>query len=181
MADIYFDVDTALTEVPVNSVPLVDATTGATIQGAVTYNQAGLALFWHFITTTGVYNNGVAVTPTNTGGAFDWVDHGTHGVYTIEMPATDAGSFKNDTEGFGWFTGFATGILPWRSFVYGFRPAAVNKALCLGSEYLRTHPGEFSVSGTTFSAKKTDGTTEQFSQTLAKTANADPVTGLAPT
>ena len=124
MADFFMDVDVALTEVPVNIMPLLDATDFKTIEDAVAYNAAGLSLVWHFVTTAGVYNNGVAVTPT-TGGAHDWTDHGTHGIYTIEIPAS-GGTINNDTEGYGWFTGVATGVLPWRGPTICFRAAALN-------------------------------------------------------
>ena len=128
MPDMWMDVDVALTEVPVNLMPLIDDADFKSIEGAVAYNAAGLALFWHFVTTAGVYNNGVAVTPT-TGGAYDWTDHGTHGVYTIEIPASGGASANNDTEGVGWFTGVATGVLPWRGPTIGFRAASINNAL----------------------------------------------------
>lgn len=133
MADIWFDVDTALAEVPVNVLPLLDATDAKTIEDAVAYNAAGLALNWHFVTSAGAYTV-TAVTPT-TAGVHDWTDQGTAGVYTIEIPAS-GGTINNDTEGYGWFTGVATGVLPWRSPIYGFRAAAINDALCDGGDYL---------------------------------------------
>jgi hypothetical protein len=135
MADIWFDVDAALAEVPINVLPLLDDTDGKSIEGAVAYNAAGLALFWHFVTSAGAYTV-TAVTPTDTGGNYDWQDTGTSGVYTIESPATGGASINNDTEGYGWFTGVATGVLPWRSPVYGFRAAAINDALCDGGDFL---------------------------------------------
>lgn len=128
MADIYFDVDIALSEVPVNAMPLIDSTDFLTIEDAVAYNAAGMALHWHFVTSAGAYTV-TAVTPT-TGGNYDWTDQGTAGVYTIEIPASGGASINNDTEGYGWFTGKADGILPWRSPVYGFRSAALNDSLC---------------------------------------------------
>jgi hypothetical protein len=134
MADIWFDVDAALSEVPVNVLPLLDDTDGKTIEDAVAYNAAGMALNWHFVTSAGAYTV-TAVTPT-TGGAYDWTDQGTAGIYTIEIPASGGGSINNDTEGYGWFTGVATGVLPWRSPIYGFRAAAINDALCDGGDYL---------------------------------------------
>lgn len=132
MADIWFDVDTALAEVPVNILPLCDDSDFKSVEAAVAYNAAGLALNWHFVTTAGAYSV-TAVTPTDTGGNYDWQDPGTSGVYTIEIPASGGASINNDTEGFGWFTGVATGILPWRSAVYGFRAAAINNALIDGA------------------------------------------------
>lgn len=136
MADLIMLVDTALAEVPVNLMPLIDDTTFKDIEGAVAYNAAGLALYWHFVTVGGAYSV-TAVTPT-TGGSYDWTDQGDSGIYTIEIPATDpgGGSIWNDTEGFGWFTGVATGILPWRGPVIQFSPANVVNSLVVGSDKL---------------------------------------------
>lgn len=127
MPDIWYDVDTALAEVPVNKVPLIDDTDFKSIEAAVAYNATGLALYWHFVTTAGAYSV-TAVTPT-TGGNYDWTDQGDAGVYTIEIPASGGASINNDTEGFGWFTGKATGVLPWCSPIYGFRAAGLNNLL----------------------------------------------------
>lgn len=124
MPDIWMDVDTALAEVPVNIFPLTDDTDFKSIEGAVAYNAAGMALRWHFVTCAGAYSV-TSVTPT-TGGNYDWTDQGDSGIYTIEIPASGGASINNDTEGFGWFTGVATGILPWRGPVIGFRRAALN-------------------------------------------------------
>lgn len=130
MAEIWMDVDTALAEVPVNLMPLIDDTDFKTIEGAVAYNASGMALRWHFVTTAGAYTV-TSVTPT-TGGDYDWTDQGDSGIYTIEIPASGGASINNDTEGFGWFTGSATGILPWRGPVIGFRRAALNDLLIDG-------------------------------------------------
>ena len=121
------DVDTALAEVPVNLLPLLDDTDFKAIEAAVAYNAAGLALYWHFVTPAGAYTV-TAVTPTK-GGNYDWTDQGDAGIYTIEIPASGGASINNDTEGFGWFTGKATGVLPWRGPVIGFRAAALNNLL----------------------------------------------------
>jgi hypothetical protein len=126
MADIWFDVDTALSEVPVNIFPLTDDTDFKTRETGITYNQAGMDLVWNFVTTSGAYTQ-TAVTPT-TGGAYDWAHQG-DGMYSIEIPASGGASINNDTEGFGWFTGMATGVLPWRSPVFGFRAAGINNKL----------------------------------------------------
>lgn len=124
MADLYMDVDVALTEVPVNIMPLLDATDFTTIEDAVAYNAAGMALYWHFVTTAGAYSV-TAVTPT-TVGSYDWTDQGAAGIYTIEIPASGGASINNDTEGYGWFTGKADGVLPWRGPTICFRAAALN-------------------------------------------------------
>lgn len=134
MAEMWMDVDTALGEVPVNIMPLTDDTDFKSIEGAIAYNAAGMALRWHFVTTTGAYTV-TSVTPT-TGGAYDWTDQGDSGIYTIEIPASGGASINNDTEGFGWFTGVCTGVLPWRGPVIGFRAAALNDALIDGGDLL---------------------------------------------
>lgn len=135
MPDIWMDVDTALGEVPINLVPLLDDADFKTREESVTYNQAGLDLLWNFITTAGVFTQ-TAVTPTDTGGNYDWINQG-NGYYTIEIPASGGASINNDTEGFGWFSGYATGILPWRGPIIGFRASGINNAL-IDSAYSTT-------------------------------------------
>jgi hypothetical protein len=120
------DVDVALSEVPVNKVALIDDTDFKTREESVVYNQSGMDLVWNFVTTAGAYTQ-TAVTPT-TSGDYDWTNQG-NGMYSIEIPASGGASINNDTEGFGWFTGFATGILPWTGPIIGFRSATVNDAL----------------------------------------------------
>ena len=127
MPDIWLDVDAALASVPVNKMPLIDDTDFKTIEAAVVYNQAGLALFWNFTTTAGT-TTVTAVTPT-TAGVYDWTDFTTSGMYGIEIPASGGASANNDTEGVGHFTGVATGILPWTGPTIGFRDAAINNLL----------------------------------------------------
>jgi len=126
MPDIYMDVDSALAEVPTNILPLVDDTDFKAIKDAVAYNASGMALRWHFSTTAGAYTV-TSVTPTSSG-VHDWTDQGDSGIYTLEIPAS-GGTINNDTEGFGWFTGVATGILPWRGPVIAFRAAEINNVL----------------------------------------------------
>lgn len=84
MPDIWYDVDTALSEVPVNLMPLIDDTDFKTREESVTYNQAGLDLVWNFVTTAGTMTQ-TAVTPTS-GGDYDWTNQG-NGMYAIEIPA----------------------------------------------------------------------------------------------
>jgi hypothetical protein len=124
---IWMDVDAALSEVPVNILPLVDDGDFKSIEASVAYNAAGMALKHNFITCAGAFTQ-TAVTPTDTGGDYDWVNQG-GGMYTIEIPDTGGESINNDTEGFGWFTGVATGILPWRGPIIGFRAEGLNNAL----------------------------------------------------
>lgn len=126
MADIWMDVDAALGEVPVNVMPLIDATDFKTIEDSVAYNAAGMDLVWNFVTTSGAQTQ-TAVTPT-TGGAYDWTNQG-NGLYSIKIPASGGASINNDTEGFGWFSGVCDGVLPWRGPVIGFRASALNDSL----------------------------------------------------
>lgn len=130
MPDLWMDVDIALSEVPVNILPLLDDTDFKTRETAVAYNAAGMDLVWNFVTTGGTFTQ-TAVTPT-TGGNYDWAHQG-DGMYTIEIPASGGASINNDTEGFGWFTGVVTGVLPWRGPVIGFRAAALNNDFVDGS------------------------------------------------
>jgi len=126
MPDLWMDVDVALSEVPVNIMPLIDDTTFKDIEDSVAYDAAGMDLVWNFTSTAGATTQ-TAVTPT-TGGDYDWTNQG-NGMYTIEIPDSGGASINNDTEGFGWFTGVATGILPWRSPTIGFRAAGINNVL----------------------------------------------------
>lgn len=134
MSEIWMDVDAALSEVPVNLVALIDDTDFKSREESVTFDQSGLDLLWNFVTTAGAFTQ-TAVTPTDTAGDYDWVNQG-NGYYTIEIPATGGASANNDTEGFGFFSGFATGVLPWRGPVIGFRAAALNNALIDGGDVL---------------------------------------------
>lgn len=126
MPDIWMDVDAALGEVPVNIMPLLDDTDFKTREVTVAYDAAGMDLVWNFVTTAGAFTQ-TAVTPT-TAGNYDWTHQG-DGMYTIEIPASGGASINNDTEGFGWFTGFVTGVLPWRGPTIGFRAGGLNDAL----------------------------------------------------
>jgi len=124
MADIWYDVDAALAEVPVNILPIID-TAGEDIEEALTYDEDGLDLNWNFITPAGAFTQ-TNVTPT-TGGVHDWA-HAGNGMYTIEIPAS-GGTINNDTEGFGWFTGKCTASLTWRGPICGFRDSDLNDKL----------------------------------------------------
>lgn len=131
MPDLYLDVDAALSEVPVNIMPLTDAADFVSVLPSVAYNASGMALWWNFVTSAGAFTQ-TSVTPT-TGGNYDWVAQG-FGMYTIEIPASGGASINNDTEGYGWFTGEATGVLPWRGPIIGFRASGLNDKL-LDSAY----------------------------------------------
>jgi hypothetical protein len=147
-ADLTMVVDTALTEVPVNKVPLLDDTDAKSIEGAVAHDASGMALYWNFVATSGV-SSVTAVSPT-TSGVHDWSEGGsdtTAGMYFIEIPAS-GGSINNDTEGVGWFTGVATGVLPWTGPTIQFVPANIANSLVNGSDKLQTDAVEISSSPT---------------------------------
>ena len=170
MPDLWMDVDTALSEVPVNVMPLLDDTDFKTIEDAVAYNAAGMALFWHFITTAGAYTV-TAVTPT-TGGDYDWTDQGTAGIYTIEIPASGGASINNNTEGVGWFTGKATGVLPWRGPTIGFRAAALNDALIDGGDLLDVSVTQFGGTAGTFSGGRPEVNASHIAGSAVSTSSA---------
>jgi len=203
MADIWMDVDAALAEVPVNVVPLVDDTDFKSIEASVAYNAAGLVLVWNFVTTAGAMTQ-TAVTPT-TGGVHDWAGQG-NGMYSIEIPAV-SGTINNDTEGFGWFTGVATGVLPWRGPVIGFRAAALNNALIDSAtglndfadallkrdmsaitgeaarspiNSLRLLRNKASVAAGTLTVTKEDDSTSAWTAAVTTTAGANPITAIDP-
>jgi hypothetical protein len=133
--NIWQNIDTDIT-VPVNLMSLIDDTDFKTIESAVAYNAAGMALFWNFQTTAGIRTK-IAVIPTTGGGDYDWTNL-SDGMYKIKMPASEGASINNDTEGFGWFTGICDGVLAWRGPVMGFRAVALNNSLINSGESLAT-------------------------------------------
>lgn len=169
MPDLYMDVDIALSEVPVNIFPLTDDTDMKTRETAVVYNAAGMALVWNFVTTGGAYTQ-TAVTPT-TAGTYDWAHQG-GGMYSIEIPASGGASINNDTEGFGWFTGFATGVLPWRGPIIGFRAVALNDALIDGGDNLDVNTVQFNGTNATASGGRPEVNTTHIAGSSVSTSSA---------
>jgi|SRR3972149_3519494 len=146
-ADLTMEVDTALSEVPVNLLPLIDDTDFKTRKTSVAFNESGMDLVWNFVSTTGAFTQ-TPVTPTS-GSNYDWGGEDTQdGMYTIEIPASGGGSINNDTPGIGWFTGVADGILPWRGPVVQFSPTNVANSLVNGSAKLDVNAAQFSGSST---------------------------------
>lgn len=111
MSDIAFSLNEDIV-VPVNICQLTDDTDFKTIETAVAYNAAGMALKWNLVEPDGTITQ-TAVTPTTGGGDYDWSNDG-NGMYSIGIPATGGASANNDTAGWGYFTGVCTGVLPWR-------------------------------------------------------------------
>ena len=123
------DVDTAV-QISVCLMPLLDKTDFVTIEDAIVYNEAGMALVWNFMTTAGVVT-ATAVTPT-TGDDHDWIEKGTNkGMYAVELPAS-GGDANNDAEGFGWWSGETDTCLPFRGPVIEFRSAELNNMMTDG-------------------------------------------------
>jgi hypothetical protein len=125
-------VDTSVA-VPVNIVPLTDDTDFKTRETGVTFDQAGMDLSWNFKTPDGSVTN-TPVTPGEIGD-YLWASLD-RGMYTIDIPASGGVSINNATEGYGWFVGSATGILPWISPVFEFVPANVVDSLVSGTDFL---------------------------------------------
>lgn len=138
-ADLMVRVDTAVT-VPVNAFPLTDDTDFKSRETGVAYNASGMDLVWNFQTAAGVTTQ-TAVTPT-TSGTYDWT-HAGDGIYYIEIPASGGASINNDTEGTGWFSGVATGVMPWRGPTIQFSPSTVTNAFVDGSEWFRADTRQF--------------------------------------
>ena len=134
MADMEVDSGSAVI-VPLNVMPLLDDTDFKAIETGLVYNSAGLVLTWNFQTTAGVMTS-TAITAT-TSGLHDISEPlADVGMYGIEIPAS-GGNWANDGNaariGTGWFTGVATGILPWRGPFIKFRAAAINNSLTDGA------------------------------------------------
>ncbi len=116
--------NTTVNDLPVNSVPLTDDTDFKTREDSLTYDQAGLDLVWHFYDAGNKSWSHTAVTPTTGGGDYDWSNDG-DGMYSIGMPDSGGASVDNDTIGWGYFTGYATGVLPWRGPTISFITSAM--------------------------------------------------------
>ena len=144
MADIMMVVDTAVIT-PVNRLPLIDDTDFKTIEAAVAYNAAGMDLRWNFVTSAGVQTS-TAVTPT-TSGSYDWTHLG-DGIYSMEIPASGGASANNDTEGFGWWSGVCTGVLPWAGPIIQFSPANIVNSMVTGSDLLDVNVAQISEDAT---------------------------------
>lgn len=171
MPDMWMDVDSALSEVPINIVSLIDDTDFKTRETAIVYNQAGMDLVWNFVSTAGAFTQ-TAVVPT-TGGDYDWTNQG-DGMYSIEIPATGGIAINNDTEGFGWFTGICTGVLPWRGPTIGFRAAALNNALIDGGDNLDVNTVQLlGVAVTLSTGNKLDVNIEEISDDSTAAANLE--------
>jgi hypothetical protein len=139
MPDMWMDVDTNVV-VPMNLLPITDDTDFKTTETGVVYNTNGQVVVWNLVTTAGVQTQTI-IHPT-TSGVHDVANLG-NGIYSIEIPASGGNHANNDAEGFGWITGVATGMLPWRGPTIGFRAAALNNALIDGGDMLDVNMAEY--------------------------------------
>lgn len=163
MADMLMNLNVALAAVPVNSVPLVSDSDFKSIQASVVYDAAGMALNWNFVTAVGAFSQ-TAVVPTNSGNHL-WTGVGA-GMYALQVPAS-GGTINNDTAGFGWFSGVATGILPWRGPIIEFKSPVLTEVATFGNNPTRDQAllmihqliGQFAISGTDYVVKATDNST----------------------
>lgn len=140
--------------------PFVDSTDGVTAETALSIVQATVRL-------------------SKIGGAFAQkssavaATHMENGYYLVTLNATDTATLGELVLAIS-----ASGALPvWRTFTVV--PANVYESLVLGTEWLETTGlrADFTISGTTLTVKKTDGTTNQYTQTLTTDAAAVPVVG----
>lgn len=204
MPDLWLNVYWALSEVPVNILPLIDDTDFKSIEDAIVYNETGMDLVWNFIDSSGAFTQ-TAVTPTS-GGVHDWTNQG-NGMYTLEIPDS-GGTINNSAAGFGWFTGVCDGVLPWRGPTIGFRHSSHNDGLTTWfnrvADYIirrnlasveassdgdtqdfQSLQGAISKmvndvepSGSDILIKKTDGTTTLGTQTPTTSGTAEPIVAI---
>ncbi len=146
-------------DVPIG--PFVDQTDGFTAETALTITQPDIRL----------KKNGGAWAQKN---AAQTLSHEENGYYEVTLDATDT-----NTLGLLRLAVNESGALPvWEDFLVV--PANVYDSLVSGTDWLPTTSllADFSISGTTLTVKKQDGTTTQFTKTITATPGADPITGL---
>ncbi len=149
------------TAVDIGLGPFVDATDGVTAETALTISQADVRL----------KKNGGAWAQKNDATS---ATHEENGWYEVPLNTTDT-----NTLGILIVAVNESGALPvWKEYMVV--PANVYESLVSGTEFLETTglKADFSISGTTVTVKKTDGSTTQYTKTLTATPGADPITGL---
>ena len=118
---IYYDVDTDLAAVPVNVAALIDDDDFKSIEASIAFGV--VTLQWNFTKTDGTTTQ-TAVTVAASGN-YEWINEG-NGMYAVDIPASGGASIDNDEEGFGYFSGSATGCLPFRGPTVCCRAAGLN-------------------------------------------------------
>lgn len=142
--------------------PFLDATDGVTAETALTLTQPDIRL---------KKNNGNWAQKA----AAQTLTHEENGFYEVTLDATDT-----NTLGLLRLAVFESGALPvWEDFLVV--PAMVYDALVLGTEWLGVdaHQPDFTVSGSSLTVKKPDGSTNTAysPKTVATDPAADPITG----
>jgi hypothetical protein len=98
-------------------------------------------------------------------------------MYKIEIPASGGASIDNDTEGFGWFTGFCTGVLPWRGPIIQFSPAHVVNGLVTGTDNLQVDAIQISGDATAANNLKLDYDGTGYAKTNSTIGTCTTLTG----
>lgn len=149
------------TAVDIKLGPFVDATDGVTAETGLTLSQADIRLA----------KNGGAWAQKNQSSS---ATHEENGWYEVSLDSTDT-----NTLGILMVAVHESGALPvFKEFCV--IPANVYEALVNGTEFLEVTGlrADFSISGSTLTVKKTDGSTTQFTKTLTTSGSAEPIVGL---
>lgn len=141
--------------------PFVDATDGNTAETALTIANTDIKLFKAGATTLANKNSGGAT-------------HISGGNYYAVLDATDT-----NTVGSGTIIVQVSGALAVRHD-FTVLPANVYDSMIAGTDWLpvTSLQADFSISGSTLTVRKQDGSTTQFTKTITTAAGADPITGL---
>lgn len=140
--------------------PFVDSTDGFTAETALSITQADVRLS----------KNGAAFAQKS---ETTTATHMEIGHYSVLLNATDTGTVGRLRVAVN-----ESGALPvWQDFMVV--PSNVYESLVGGTEWLQTTSlaADFSISGSTLTVKKTDGSTTQFTKTLTTDAGAVPIIG----
>lgn len=141
--------------------PFVDDTDGKTAETGLTLTQADIRL----------KKNAGAWAQKNQASS---ASHEENGWYEASLDTTDT-----NTLGILVVAVHEAGALPvWSEYMV--LPANVYESLVTGTEFLETTDlkQDFSISGSALTAKKTDGSTTQFTRTITTNAAAEPIVGL---
>ena len=141
--------------------PFVDNTDGFTAETALTISQADVRL---------KKNAGNWAQKNQSSSA----THEENGWYEVSLDSTDT-----NTLGILVVAVNESGALPvWTRFLVV--PANVYESLVTGTEFLSTTglQADFTISGSTLTVKKTDGSTTQYTKTISTNASAEPIVGL---
>lgn len=157
---IYLRYNTASQEVPLGH--FLDSTDGNTEETGLTIANTDIKLWKTGATTLANKNSGGAT-------------HISNGIYYAVLDATDT-----NTLGSLVIFVHVSGALAIKVDCVVV-PANVYDSMIAGTDYLPVSnlEQEFSISGTTLTALKQDGSTTQFTKTLTTNASADPIVGIS--